>query len=68
MKRVLQVVLLFYSALALLYPQAGNVPSLLLLSVSRGVASSFLWLTSWAYVSATQTGRPRERRQGSSPT
>jgi MFS family permease len=50
MKRVLQVVLLFYSALALLYPQAGNVPSLLLLSVSRGVASSFLWLTSWAYV------------------
>ena len=50
MKRVLQVVLLFYAALAFLYPQAGNFPSLLLLSVGRGVASSFLWLTSWAYV------------------
>jgi MFS family permease len=50
MKRVLQSVLLFYSALALLYPQAGNFPSLLALSVGRGVASSFLWLTSWAYI------------------
>ena len=50
MKRVLQVVLLFYAALALLYPQAGNVTSLLLLSIGRGIASSFLWLTSWAYI------------------
>ncbi len=50
MKRVLQVVLLFYAALAVLYPQAGSVSSLLLLSVGRGVASSFLWLTSWAYI------------------
>ena len=50
MKRVLQAVLLFYSALALLYPHADNVASLLALSVGRGVASSFLWLTSWAYV------------------
>jgi MFS family permease len=50
MKRVLQVVLLFYAALALLYPQAGNFPSLLALSIGRGVASSFLWLTSWAYI------------------
>ncbi len=50
MKRVLQVVLLFYSALALLYPRADNVESLMALSVGRGVASSFLWLTSWAYV------------------
>ncbi len=50
MKRVLQVVLLFYSALALLYPQADNTASLLALSVGRGVASSFLWLTSWAYI------------------
>ncbi len=49
-KRVLQVVLLFYAGLALLYPQAGSFVSLLLLSVGRGVASSFLWLTSWAYV------------------
>jgi MFS family permease len=50
MKRVLQVVLLFYAALALLYPHADNVASLLALSVGRGVASSFLWLTSWAYI------------------
>ena len=50
MKRVLQAVLLFYSALALLYPHADNVTSLLVLSVGRGVASSFLWLTSWAYI------------------
>ena len=50
MKRVLQVVLLFYSALALLYPHADNVASLLALSVGRGVASSFLGLTSWAYI------------------
>ncbi|MDG6983783.1 MAG: MFS transporter [Nitrososphaerota archaeon] len=50
MKRVLQVVLLFYAGLAVLYPQAGSFASLLLLSVGRGVASSFLWLTSWAYI------------------
>lgn len=50
MKRVLQVVLLSYAAFALLYPEAGTFPSLLALSVARGVASSFLWLTSWAYV------------------
>jgi MFS family permease len=50
MKRVLQVVLLFYSALALLYPEANTFLSLLFLSIARGVASSFLWLTSWAYV------------------
>lgn len=57
MKRVLQVVLLFYSVLALLYPQANSVPSLLALSVGRGIASSFLWLTSWAYVfSYTEKG------------
>jgi len=50
MKRVLQVVLLFYSALALLYPQANSFLALLGLSVGRGIASSFLWLTSWAYI------------------
>jgi MFS family permease len=50
MKRVLQVVLLFYSALALLYPQANGFLPLLTLSVARGIASSFLWLTSWAYI------------------
>ncbi|MDG7000364.1 MAG: MFS transporter [Nitrososphaerota archaeon] len=50
MKRVLQVVLLFYSVLALLYPQANSFLPLLLLSVGRGLASSFLWLTSWAYI------------------
>jgi len=51
-KRVLQVVLLIYSALALLYPIANSFLPLLLVSVTRGVASSFLWLTSWAYVFA----------------
>jgi MFS family permease len=52
LKRVLQTVLLIYSALALLYPVSNSFLSLLLLSVGRGVASSFLWLTSWAYVFA----------------
>lgn len=50
MKRVLQVTLLFYSGLALLYPQVSSFIQLLVLSVGRGIASSFLWLTSWAYV------------------
>ncbi len=50
MKRVLQVALLVYAGLALLYPLAHTFPELLLLSLGRGVASSFLWLTSWAYV------------------
>jgi DHA1 family multidrug resistance protein-like MFS transporter len=50
MKRVLQVVLLFYSGLAVLYPQASAFLPLLALSVGRGLASSFLWLTSWAYI------------------
>ncbi|MHB8586099.1 MAG: MFS transporter [Thermoplasmatota archaeon] len=50
MKRVLQVTLLAYSALALLYPLANTLALLLILSVARGIASSFLWLTSWAYV------------------
>jgi MFS family permease len=50
MKRVLQVVLLFYSGLALLYPQATSFLPLLALSIGRGLASSFLWLTSWAYI------------------
>jgi MFS family permease len=51
-KRVLQIVLLIYSALALLYPVADTFFPLLLVSITRGVASSFLWLTSWAYVFA----------------
>lgn len=50
MKRILQAVLLAYAVLALLYPLATSLLPLLLLSVARGVASSFLWLTSWAYV------------------
>jgi len=52
MKRVLQTVLLIYSALALFYPLAHSFELLLLVSIARGVASSFLWLTSWAYVFA----------------
>jgi len=50
MKRVLQVVLLFYSGIALLYPHTDGILPLLALSVGRGIASSFLWLTSWAYI------------------
>lgn len=50
MKRVLQLSLLAYFGLALLYPLATNLPTLLVVSVARGIASSFLWLTSWAYV------------------
>ena len=50
MKRVLQIVLLSYSGLALLYPQANGWLPLLALSIARGLASSFLWLKSWAYI------------------
>ncbi len=50
MKRVLQVVLLSYVGFALLYPMANSTVSLVLVSMGRGIASSFLWLTSWAYV------------------
>ena len=52
LKRVLQIVLVIYSAFALLYPVANSFLSLLLVSIARGVASSFLWLTSWAYIFA----------------
>ena len=50
MKRVLQVVLLIYTTLAVLYTLADTFVSLLLVSITRGIASSFLWLTSWAYI------------------
>ncbi len=50
MKRILQAVLLAYAVLAVLYPVATSLVPLLVLSVARGIASSFLWLTSWAYV------------------
>jgi MFS family permease len=50
MKRVLQVVLLIYTVLAVLYTIADTFMALLLVSVTRGFASSFLWLTSWAYI------------------
>ena len=49
-KRVLQAMLLIYVAIALLYPTAGSLVPLLALSIVRGVASSFLWLTSWSYI------------------
>ena len=41
-KRVLQIVLLVYSGLALLYPMADSFPLLLLVSTARGIASSLL--------------------------
>jgi MFS family permease len=50
MKRVLQAVLLAYAGFALLYPFANSTVSLVLISIVRGIASSFLWLTSWSYV------------------
>jgi MFS family permease len=49
-KRVLQVVLLIYSVLAVLYTLANTFQLLLLVSIARGISSSFLWLTSWAYI------------------
>jgi DHA1 family multidrug resistance protein-like MFS transporter len=50
MKKVLQAVLAAYFVLALLYPMAKDVPSLVAISVLRGLASSLLWLTSWTYM------------------
>ncbi len=50
MKRVLQAVLLAYVVFAFLYPMANSVALLVLVSIGRGIASSFLWLTSWSYV------------------
>jgi MFS family permease len=64
LKRVLQTVLLIYSALALLYPVANSFLPLLLVSVARGVASSFLWLTSWAYVFAYTEKRAKGKETG----
>ncbi len=51
-KRVLQAVLLAYAGLAVLYPAAGTLQSLLLVSVIRGICSSILWLVSWACIFA----------------
>jgi len=64
MKRVLQIVLLVYSALALLYTVANSFLPLLLVSIGRGVASSFLWLTSWAYVFAYTDEKVRGKEVG----
>jgi MFS family permease len=64
MKRVLQIVLLIYAVLALLYPATNSFISLLLVSVARGVASSFLWLTSWAYVFAYTEKRVKGKETG----
>ena len=64
MKRVLQIVLLIYAVLALLYPAANSFMSLLLVSVARGIASSFLWLTSWAYVFAYTEKRVKRKETG----
>jgi DHA1 family multidrug resistance protein-like MFS transporter len=64
MKRVLQVVLLVYTALALLYPVADTLLPLLLASITRGVASSFLWLTSWAYILSYTDKRMKGKETG----
>lgn len=64
MKRVLQIVLLAYVGFALLYPVANNTFSLLLISIGRGVASSFLWLTSWSYVFNFANKKVRGKESG----
>ncbi len=64
MKRVLQVVLLAYVAFALLYPMANNVVSLALVSIGRGIASSFLWLTSWSYIFDFANRKVRGKENG----
>jgi MFS family permease len=64
MKRVLQVVLLVYTALALLYPVTNTLLPLLLVSITRGIASSFLWLTSWAYILSYTDKRVKGKETG----
>jgi MFS family permease len=64
MKRVLQVVLLAYAVFALLYPMANGFAFLMLISIGRGVASSFLWLTSWAYIFGFASQRVRGKETG----
>ncbi len=64
MKRILQAVLLTYAVLAVLYPEARSLVPLLLLSVARGIASSFLWLTSWAYVLSYADARAKGKEVG----
>lgn len=49
-KRILQVSLVVYAIIAVLYPMAGSILPLIFISIVRGVSSSFLWLTSWSYV------------------
>ena len=64
MKRVLQIVLLAYAGFALLYPFANSTASLVGISIARGVASSFLWLTSWSYVFDFANKRVRGKESG----
>ncbi len=64
MKRVLQVVLLAYAAFALLYPMANTFDYLMFISIGRGVASSFLWLTSWAYIFGFASQKVRGKETG----
>jgi MFS family permease len=64
MKRILQATLLTYAGLALLYPEAGSLLPLVLLSIARGIASSFLWLTSWAYVLSYADAAVKGRETG----
>jgi MFS family permease len=64
MKRVLQLVLLAYVGFALLYPIANNTLSLVLVSIGRGIASSFLWLTSWSYVFNFANKKVRGKESG----
>lgn len=63
-KRVLQITLLAYSLIAILYSFAYNFDTLLSVSIFRGIASSFLWLTSWAYVFHYSSHKARGKETG----
>ncbi len=64
MKNALQLVLVAYTALALLYPAAQGVAFLLVITVVRGFASSLLWLISWAYVFGYSIKKVRGKESG----
>lgn len=64
MKRILQITLLAYALFALFYPLANNIAYLLIISVGRGVASSFLWLASWAYIFDYANRKERGKETG----
>ncbi len=63
-KRVLQITLLAYAVIAILYSVSNSFVALLSISIFRGIASSFLWLTSWAYVFNYSSRKIRGKETG----